>query len=108
MIPKMASKILESGAIIPVFDRDISIGPAQRDFLDAQRIETLKKPGGAKATSTHFVRNALRFFVDPNFGKPFNEFLIAQILPPEFSAEHSPGSILPFGVTDHCNTGLRE
>ena len=99
---EIASKILESGITIPDSDIKVSlVGPFQPDIFTAQGMEALQQPSRAKAASAHLVRNALGLLFNANFGKLFNEFLIAKILKPKLGPEQATRSILPFGVADH-------
>jgi hypothetical protein len=105
----MASKILESGRILTVLGMKLSlVGPTKPDLLAAQGVQALQEPSGAKPGSAHLVGDALRAFLDANYAKFFNEFLIAKVLPPKLRLQQPSGAILPLGVRDHFHTGFRE
>ena len=82
----MASKIPESVAIIPVFDRNLSVWPFQVNVIAADSVQALKEPRGTKAGSAHLVCDTLWSFMDANFSKFFNEFLIPHVSQAELAA----------------------
>lgn len=75
----MASKIPESDAKIPVFDRKLSVRPFQVEMITSDGVQAPQEPGGIETGPTHFVRDTLRGLFDASFSKFFNEFLIAHI-----------------------------
>ena len=72
---------MESCNKITVFDMVLSsVLPVQFHLVAANCMQTLKQKDRAEAPPAHLIGDILWGFLDADFGKLFNEFLIAEAL----------------------------
>lgn len=72
---------MESCNKITIFDMVLSlVFPVQIHRVAANCMQTLKQKDRAEAPSAHLISDILWGFLDANFGKLFNEFLITEPL----------------------------
>lgn len=73
--------MMESCNKITVFDMVLSlVFPTQIKFVAANCMQTLKQKDRAETSPAHLISDILRSFLDANFSKLFNEFLITKPL----------------------------